>query len=87
MCRIDTEEQHEERHERLDGSRDGYTVPQNKIFWGGAKVPDGSGYTRVISLALPDRFFPFFFVGPPQRKTGKSGLATRDYRVIGMFKS
>ena len=30
------------------------------------------------SLALPDRFFPFFFVGA-QRKTGKSGLATRDY--------
>ena len=30
------------------------------------------------SLAWPDRFFPFFFV-VAQRKTEKSGLATRDY--------
>ena len=31
-----------------------------------------------ISLAWPDRFFPFFFVMAEQRKTEKSGLATRD---------
>ena len=32
------------------------------------------------SLAWPDRFFPFLFVvAEPQIKTGKSGLATRDY--------
>ena len=30
-----------------------------------------------ISLALPDRFFPFFFVWAG-KKTGKSGLETRD---------
>ena len=32
-----------------------------------------------VSLAWPDRFFPFLFVPPPQIKTEKSGLATRDY--------
>ena len=41
------------------------------------------------SRAWPDRFFPFLFVTaektdffpPSQRKTEKSGLATRDYSM------
>ena len=31
----------------------------------------------ALSLALPDRFFPFFF-----EWAGKSGLATRDYLAL-----
>ena len=35
-----------------------------------------------LSLVWPDRFFPFFFVTASQRKTEKSGLATRDYHHL-----
>ena len=36
--------------------------------------------TIIYSLALPDRFFPFFFE-VAERKTEKSGLATQDYVI------
>ena len=39
--------------------------------------------TGGISLSWPDRFFRFSL---PQRKTEKSGLATRDYGGIALQK-
>ena len=46
------------------------------VFFGMRDVFTASTYVED-SLAWPDHFFPFFF--SLQRKTEKSGLATRDY--------